>query len=499
MKIFINYRKRDARGHALALYNRLAPEFGPDDVFFDDVTLQPGTKWLAALRSYSGTTGVFLALIGPDWSRLIRERADSSVEDQVRSEIETVLRRGSGVVLIPLLVGDAAMPGEQEVPPSIRSLLLREKFELHPSNWEADVGRLVTLLRRIESDDSHPTPAVESSLPPQPHRPTTPSPQSDASPANGHYDEVVRLLDEGAVIPCLGPGANSCDRDERWHDVDSGFLPDADELAEYLAHRLGLPYNGADLAEISQYVAVERGSGDLYKLLRRTLTQRCPSTAVHHFVAQLPATLDRLGRPQRYQLILTTNYDDALERAFDEAEEPYDLATYLASGNARGKFLHAPFEGEAEVIEIPNEYRAFPISPWGDLERTVIVKIHGGVDAVQGSYTRQENYVITEDDYIGYLSHAGIGSVVPAQILAKLRESHFLFLGYTMREWSLRVFLQRIFGERLPNNSWAIQRSRDRLDSRFWRRIGVDLVTVPLPLYVSDLSTQLQTLASSPG
>ena len=51
---------------------------------------------------------------------------------------------------------------------------------------------------------------------------------------------------------------------------------------------------------------------------------------------------------------MTTNYDDALERAFDEAEEPYDLAVYMASGDDKGKFVHVPYDGEPQVVEVPN-------------------------------------------------------------------------------------------------------------------------------------------------
>ena len=47
----------------------------------------------------------------------------------------------------------------------------------------------------------------------------------------------------------------------------------------------------------------------------------------------------------------------------------------------------------------------------------------------------------------------------------QLRRSHFLFLGYGMRDWNLRVILHRIWGEqRLKYKSWAIQRDPDRLE-----------------------------------
>ena len=42
--------------------------------------------------------------------------------------------------------------------------------------------------------------------------------------------------------------------------------------------------------------------------------------------------------------------------------------------------------------------------------------------------------------------------------MAKLRRSHFLFLGYPVRNWSLRVFLHRIWGrEKVAYRSWAVE------------------------------------------
>ena len=60
-----------------------------------------------------------------------------------------------------------------------------------------------------------------------------------------------------------------------------------------------------------------------------------------------------------------------------------------------------------------------------------------------------------------------------------------------MRDWNLRVFLKRIFGQQLPNRSWAVQRDPNKLDSRFWKRMGVDLFTSSLDQYVTQLNRQL--------
>ncbi len=82
----------------------------------------------------------------------------------------------------------------------------------------------------------------------------------------------------------------------------------------------------------------------------------------------------------------------------------------------------------------------------------------------------------------------------------QLRRSHFLFLGYGMRDWNLRVILHRIWGEqRLKYKSWAIQRNPDKLEREFWGLRGVDVYDVPLEEYVPALEAALAELPRLPA
>jgi hypothetical protein len=544
--VFINYRKAEASGWARLLYERLAAEFGKENVFLDQVTLEPGVKWLRGIRSRSSSCAAFISLIGPSWASVLSERAQGSEEDFVRSEIETALDKGAQVrEVIPVLVEDADAPSKDDLRylGSIQPLLNRQLLELRPSRWDDDVAVLIGKLKQ--------GPASEPATPPEPKAapappastqpkaggsadppaegvpadgaPAAPSqPEADASvdppaetaPANGapagavaappdasHYDELANLtFEEGSlVVPFLGPGANSCDRTEPWRDVNSSYLPDSEELATYLANRLGIQPTPASLALISQQLSVAKGPGDLYMALRRALPPRHAPGSVHRFLAGLPGTLHSLGAPDRYQLIVTTNFDNALEQAFDEAEEGYDLAVYIARGDNKGKFVHVPCDGEPQLVSDPNTYTGFPIDAFGRVERTVVMKVHGAIDRAQGPHPWRDNYVITEDDYIDYMSDGEIESIVPQQLLGKLRDySHFLFLGHEMHDWSLRVFLIRVFGDRgQPNTSWAVEREPSRLDERFWQRRGVDLVAVSLDEYVKELGEQVGRVAAA--
>lgn len=486
--VFINYRKAEAAGWARLLYDRLAAEFGAENVFLDQVTLQPGVRWLQGLRSRSSGSAAFVALIGPQWAATLGKRAEAGEEDFVRSEIETALEKGSQVrEVFPALIEGAKTPHKDDLRyvGSVQPLLNRQQTELRPASWDADVQ---VLIERLKAADEAPPPEAEPEDPaPPPPAVLAPEPSAALSvlpPDETHYDELARLLlEEGSlVVPFLGPGTNS------------------EQLAALLAERLGEASSAAGLARISQQLSVAKGPGDLYMALRRALPpHHQPPRPVHRFLASLPAKLHELGAPDRYQLIVTTNYDDALEQAFEEAEETYDLAVYLARGRDKGRFVHVPCDGEPQLVSDPNAYTGFPIDAFGRVERTVIMKIHGAVDRPQGPHAWRDNYVITEDDYIDYMSFGDIAAIVPQQLLGKLRDySHFLFLGHEMLDWSLRVFLIRIFGDQgHPNASWAIQSQPSRLDERFWQRMGVELAAVPLEDYVRELGEQLARVAGA--
>ena len=316
----------------------------------------------------------------------------------------------------------------------------------------------------------------------QPGGPGATTNRDAPAPEQAHYDEVVReMVEHGNVVPLLGSGVN-------------GAFPDATDLAAELARRFepGGEPEPRDLAEIAQYVSVTRGSPDLNAALKEALTAEVKPGAIHHFLASFPRTVRDLGR-EHYQMLVTTSYDNALEVAFKEQHEPYDLAIYMASGKDKGKFVHFPSDTRTpEPIEKPNEYVGFPIHDSGELWRTLIVKVHGTVDGAEGSYRWSNNYVITEDHYIDYLRGSAIESLVPFQILDKLTSSHCLFLGYSMRDWILRVFLKRIWsGERLEAASWAIEQNPDQLEARFWKAFDVELFATPLDDYAQELSRSL--------
>ena len=189
LKVFISYRRDDTAADARLVYERLAERFGNDNVFLDVIALEPGTRWLETIRSRGRASGVFLALIGPRWLSILGNREDAryeeSSDDVVKLELELALSRGSGVEVIPVLVGNAAMPGEDQLPRSLRRLSATHAVELRHTHFDQDAASLVEVLGRIaERQSEPPAPATPPALPPTQAVPTAPTaePPTPAAP-----------------------------------------------------------------------------------------------------------------------------------------------------------------------------------------------------------------------------------------------------------------------------------------------------------------------------
>jgi hypothetical protein len=309
------------------------------------------------------------------------------------------------------------------------------------------------------------------------------------TPADRRYTLVADLLRDGEVIPFLGAGANLCDRPAEATWELGRFPPSSSELAKSLADRSRYPVpDDLDLLRVSQYVDSILGEGQLYRHLHAAFDSDYPPTSLHRLVARLPALLRERGRPQL--LLLTTNYDDLVERALADAGERFDVLWYEAKkGPLQGRFLHRLPDGEVIPVERPNKYtRLVPD------ERTVVLKLHGAIDRAD---LKRDSYVITEDNYIDYMVSGDVGEQIPVSLRERMASSHFLFLGYSMRDWNLRVILNRIWGaQKLDLQSWAVQRvprtaGAREVEEALWRDRDVDLLYVPLGDYVARLEHEL--------
>jgi hypothetical protein len=264
------------------------------------------------------------------------------------------------------------------------------------------------------------------------------------------YNFIREKLKDGKVIPFLGAGASLCGRESkvRWASPESCFLPNASELAEYLEYLSEFPSGeSAELTRVAQYFDGVTGRGGLDSELHKIFARDYQPTALHYHLAEFPTNL----------LIVTTNYDTLLERAFIERGRPFDLVIYNTSSQT---FLLRQHGKQPEKV-VPNEFTL----QLGKVP--VIYKMHG---AAHPEDAELDSYVITEDDYVDFLTRMASKTAIPAPLAESFRRSHFLFLGYGLQDWNLRVILHSLWKDwERRYAAWAIQHKASVLEREFWK------------------------------
>jgi hypothetical protein len=144
--LFLSYRRSDTAGHAGRLYDRLATQFGYEQVFLDVTDIAPGADFVARIHEVLGGCDAIVVLIGPGWLGVLpdgRRRIDDE-EDFVRLEITEALAQG--VAIVPVLIAGATMPPAEDLPADLRPLSRINALPLDDQRWDYDVGRLMATL-----------------------------------------------------------------------------------------------------------------------------------------------------------------------------------------------------------------------------------------------------------------------------------------------------------------------------------------------------------------
>jgi hypothetical protein len=350
----------------------------------------------------------------------------------------------------------------------------------------------------------------------------------------GHVRKIVEAILAGRLVPFLGADINLCDRPKRADGHDEAWTPEASfppsnhELAAYLnANSAGLgpayqqqlrcPFSesrelehlpeecplrtGGALAHlpvqnVSQNLNAigDQGSQYLYEALSRLFEQEYTPNSIHRFFAALPGLLRSRSKSPTYPLIVTACFDSALERAFAEANEEIDLVSFIGDAQ-NGHFQHHSPEADGWIdIDEPNKNLSLDLS-----KRPVVLKLYGGYES--------QSFLITEDDYIDYLSHSRMTELIPSSLLPVLHSdaTTVWFLGYGLSLWNQRVILRRLWQGMLVRGNkpwWAIQANPEPLDLQLWHRYIVQTLQHPpahLEEYVANVQARLEDVPTLPS
>ena len=282
------------------------------------------------------------------------------------------------------------------------------------------------------------------------------------------YDEIASSLRAGVVAPFLGPGASLGNDHER-------SPPAGSRLAAILAEALHVPLDQADAASVQRlasFIEITRGRQKLLHLLDEAFGQSYEPRAIHRLLARLPAPL----------VIVTTNYDDLMEKAFAEIGRPLDTIAATGMAHESDEWSMTASDGRQQLLH--GSRIGFELA-----ERPVLVKVKGSV----GRGDTPSRYIITEEDELDQVSRLGGAALLPQSLQPAISSRSFLFLGHSLGDWSIRMLL-RTLDWRKSRRSWAILRAPSEIDIPLW---GIRQAKV-LDLDVNEFAEQLTKQADLP-
>jgi formylglycine-generating enzyme required for sulfatase activity len=149
--VFISYRREDSGGWTGRLYDRIASALPRRRVFVDVVDIKPGENFADKLDAKVAQCDVFLPIIGPRWLSVHDASGNRRIDnpsDYVGIEIASALKRDN-VHVIPVLVNGANMPGEQELPDTLKPLAKRNALTIDAKEFGHDSRQLIAAIKAL--------------------------------------------------------------------------------------------------------------------------------------------------------------------------------------------------------------------------------------------------------------------------------------------------------------------------------------------------------------
>jgi formylglycine-generating enzyme required for sulfatase activity len=124
LKLFVNYRRADHPEFVETIRTWFLHRYGRENVFMDFDSIPEFARFEDFIRETVRECDALVAIIGPRWIELIREREASGKPDYVRAELEEALQHGK--VIAPICIRGADPPPLDQVPESLHPVFDRQ-------------------------------------------------------------------------------------------------------------------------------------------------------------------------------------------------------------------------------------------------------------------------------------------------------------------------------------------------------------------------------------
>jgi hypothetical protein len=272
-------------------------------------------------------------------------------------------------------------------------------------------------------------------------------------------NEIVAHLEEGGIVPYLGPGVL---------DLVPGGSPAPNSpaaLVQHLVAKSSVPHKiRGNLTAAAQYIENFKHRKTLVGLMSEAFATDVPPTPLHLYLA---------GISRKPLLIVDAWYDNAMATA---------LQSHNLWGQMQGVSQSEHFGTWVHYFR-PDGMQADPFE--ADTWDTLLYK-------PLGSISPAKNFLVSDTDFVEVLTEIDIQTPIP-EVVKQLRTGrHFLFLGCRFRTQLERTFARQIM-KRSSDTHWAVlQGELSRNEARFLAEQNIQRIDMPLAEFVSLLAGEAQ-------
>lgn len=237
--------------------------------------------------------------------------------------------------------------------------------------------------------------------------------------------KIIESVKYGKCILFLGAMASAAPPPEGSGYVCGRLPPGGGALSEILAKQCEYPYEDRkNLQRVALFYQWGKGVNRRHALVeaikREIGNPEIVASPALHMLAALP-----------FRIIITTNYDLLFEQAL-----------------YRAKTLGGLYKQPIVRVYDPDQTRPVIVSSDLPEEQPVLVKLHGDLN-------QPESIVITEEDYITFIQRMGMGEAshpIPQSIRVRMHEWSTLFIGYSLKDYNLRLLFKTLRWQLDPAN-----------------------------------------------
>jgi len=265
----------------------------------------------------------------------------------------------------------------------------------------------------------------------------------------GIFRDIAKNIAEDNCVLFLGAGASIGTGEEEG-------APSSEKLKNFLVEDLRCNYNypspddlnKLSLDKVAECYEIKAGRINLLKMIVDQLRELKKPLKIHELIVKFP-----------FKIIITANYDDLLEKQFEQDDKNY-CCIYYQDENLTNCF-----------------------NAW-DYKTTLILKLHGCIRK------RDFPLIISTRDYTKFLAKS---SLVKSVLEYLVDHKVFLFMGYSLSDLNVRSVLFKFWKRTKPYNYSIQAEPVDKWNFTFWREQGISIFQADAVEFFEELLKHFTT------